>query len=413
VETVLELISDAWIVTSELAPWLLLGAILSGVLHLFLPQATIKKYLNGRSGVLRAVIFGIPLPLCSCGVVPAGIGLKKDGASDGAAIGFLIATPQTGVDSIVASAGILGWPFALFKVVAALVTGVFGGYATDYVSGSRKNEFKNIEVGRERRSVRIRDGITHGVEIIRSIWVWLVVGIFVSVGISRSMSGVVNDIGEAGIVASTVLALAISLPLYVCATASLPIAAQLIENGLPVGAALVFLMAGPATNAATVGAIRAQFGWRTLAVYLGTIILSSMLFAAIFDRFFLTSLPQHAHPQHLHTTWWHQASAIILVAMIARFAWLDFRRKVFGEKVSGTSTGWRIKIEGMTCRNCSNGLTDALASVPGVLAVDVTLEPGEALVNGTCAESDLRKAIESAGFRAEQFTSLSPPIVDS
>ncbi|MFC1759780.1 permease [Planctomycetota bacterium] len=157
-ETVLELISDAWIVTSELAPWLLLGAILSGVLHLFLPQATIKKYLNGRSGVLRAVIFGIPLPLCSCGVVPAGIGLKKDGASDGAAIGFLIATPQTGVDSIVASAGILGWPFALFKVVAALVTGVFGGYATDYVSGSRKNEFKNIEVGRERRSVRIRDG---------------------------------------------------------------------------------------------------------------------------------------------------------------------------------------------------------------------------------------------------------------
>ncbi|MFC1759779.1 permease [Planctomycetota bacterium] len=249
--------------------------------------------------------------------------------------------------------------------------------------------------------------------IVRSIWVWLVVGIFVSVGISRSMSGVVNDIGEAGIVASTVLALAISLPLYVCATASLPIAAQLIENGLPVGAALVFLMAGPATNAATVGAIRAQFGWRTLAVYLGTIILSSMLFAAIFDRFFLTSLPQHAHPQHLHTTWWHQASAIILVAMIARFAWLDFRRKVFGEKVSGTSTGWRIKIEGMTCRNCSNGLTDALASVPGVLAVDVTLEPGEALVNGTCAESDLRKAIESAGFRAEQFTSLSPPIVDS
>ena len=101
-----------WAVLLELAPWLLLGAGVAGLLHVALPEGFIHRAFRGRLGVLKAVTLGVPLPLCSCGVIPAGLGLKKDGASDGASIGFLVATPQTGVDSVLVSASFLGWPFA-------------------------------------------------------------------------------------------------------------------------------------------------------------------------------------------------------------------------------------------------------------------------------------------------------------
>ena len=117
----------------ELSPWLLLGTGIAAALHVWLPQDLIHRQLGsgGTASVAKAVALGVPLPLCSCGVIPAGLGLKKDGASDGAAVGFLISTPQTGLDSILISGAFLGWPFALFKVVAAAVTGLVGGVLTD------------------------------------------------------------------------------------------------------------------------------------------------------------------------------------------------------------------------------------------------------------------------------------------
>ena len=110
------------------------GTVAAGLLHVLLPERFIRTRLRGASGVFKAVGIGVPLPLCSCGVVPAGIGLKKDGASDGAAISFLISTPQTGIDSILISASFLGWPFALFKLfVAAWQTLRHGQQSVDYL----------------------------------------------------------------------------------------------------------------------------------------------------------------------------------------------------------------------------------------------------------------------------------------
>ena len=114
---------SCWNTLCQLAPWLLLGMLLSGALHVFLPDGFVQRKFQGLGGILKAVVLGVPLPLCSCGVIPAGIGLKNQGASDGAAVGFLISTPQTGVDSVLVSASFFGWPFALFKVAAALITG--------------------------------------------------------------------------------------------------------------------------------------------------------------------------------------------------------------------------------------------------------------------------------------------------
>ena len=122
-------IHQAWQIVLELAPWLLLGLLLAGILHVLLPVGFVKRHLGspGFASVLKAVAVGVPLPLCSCGVIPAALGLKKEGASNGAAVGFLISTPQTGVDSILVSATFLGWPFAIFKVISALLSGLMGG----------------------------------------------------------------------------------------------------------------------------------------------------------------------------------------------------------------------------------------------------------------------------------------------
>ena len=155
-----------WDVMTELSPWLLLGATVAGLLHVILPPDFVRRSLRGRAGTLKAVLLGVPLPLCSCGVIPAGLGLKKDGASNGAAVGFLISTPQTGVDSIFVSASFLGWPFAVFKVASAFVLGLIGGAATDAVDPGEGAADASHSAEAKRT---IRDGIDHGVDMIRTI----------------------------------------------------------------------------------------------------------------------------------------------------------------------------------------------------------------------------------------------------
>ena len=142
---------------------MLLGTLIAGLVHVLLPPGFIHRRLQGPSGVLKAVGIGVPLPLCSCGVIPAGLGLKKDGASDGACIGFLISTPQTGVDSILVSGSFLGWPFALFKVVVAAVTGLAGGWLVDALAGNRGGQVESpLADAPPNRSRGVRELVAHG-----------------------------------------------------------------------------------------------------------------------------------------------------------------------------------------------------------------------------------------------------------
>ncbi|MDP7742985.1 MAG: permease, partial [Lentisphaeria bacterium] len=129
---------NAWDVMLSLAPWLLLGTLAAGLLHVFLPPDLIRRHLGRAStgSVVKAVMLGVPMPLCSCSVIPAALAIRREGASRGAAVGFMISTPQTGVDSILVSASFLGWPFAVFKVVSAFVTGLMGGQFADLATKS-------------------------------------------------------------------------------------------------------------------------------------------------------------------------------------------------------------------------------------------------------------------------------------
>lgn len=390
----------SWDVMLQLAPWLLLGAAAAGALHGLLPAGFVHRQLSGRWGVAKAVLVGVPLPLCSCGVIPTGLGLKKDGASDGAAVGFLTSTPQTGVDSVLVAGAFLGWPFAAFKVAAAAVTGLAGGWLTDALGGDPGGV---PESATDDARPGLRGSVAHGVEMLHSIWGWLVFGVVLSAVLTVYLPpDAFTHFAVAGGIGAMLAMLLVSLPLYVCATASVPIAAALVAAGMPTGAALVFLMAGPATNVATLGAVYRGFGRRTLMVYLSVIVVGSIAFGLLFDGVLGPQVATGAH-HHEHTTWWAVASSVVLVALITWFAASDLRAR-FGAHRDDADL--EILVEGMTCNGCVRKVQTALEAEAGVDAVQVELNAGVAphgdaaavRVVGPVAEAAARAVIRSAGY---------------
>lgn len=391
----------AWSVVLELAPWLLLGVVVAGLLHAWLPRDFVRRHLGGRGRVGRSVLLGVPLPLCSCGVIPAGLGLKKDGASDGAAVGFLIATPQTGVDSFLVSGSMLGWPFAAFKVGSAALLGWVGGRWVDATGEPPAEPATSDELDSTRPGLRA--GASHGLEVLRSIWRWIVVGILVSAALTALVPTEAMqrfaELGGGWLAPLTVLAL--SVPLYVCATASVPIAAALVAGGFPPGAALVFLMAGPATNVATLGAVKSAFGNRVLAIYLTTIVLGSLGLAWVFDFVLPPQVAMAAH--HVHGAGpVAMASAVALLGLLAVFAFEDLRALFRSKPPAKPEAAVSLAVEGLTCGGCVRKLEGALGSLEGVEAVSVARDEGTArgtaTVQGPIEAGALRSAIAGAGF---------------
>lgn len=396
------MLTAVWDIWLELSPWLLLGAAAAGLMHVLVPASWLQRHLSGRMGVLKAVLIGVPLPLCSCGVIPVGLGLRKSGASDGAAVGFLISTPQTGVDSVLVSASFLGWPFAILKVVTALVTGLIGGTLADNKTSPQLVVLANDnDVHVPQSADRFRGFIDQSLELIRSIWGWLVIGVLISAGITwmvpeQSLSSIPAFTG----IWALLITLVISLPLYVCATASVPIAAALVASGLPAGAALVFLMAGPATNIATLGAVYRTLGRRSMLIYLTTIVAGSLLAGLAFNHLIDIDVTQ-AH-SHNHTSdWWRSASAIVLAGLVGWFA-VDDARRWFRKRMTTVSSkvpSVTVAVSGMTCNGCAASLERALQSRSDVDSADVSFDQATAVVYGTASVEQIGETVTDAGFQ--------------
>ena len=343
-------IYNLWDITTELAPWLLFGLFLAGLLHIILPSSFVRKHLGhgGIGSIIKAVAIGVPMPLCSCGVIPTAIGLKKDGASDGPAVGFLISTPQTGLDSIFVSAGFLGWPFATFKVLSAFVTGLIGGLIVSFFdkkdAGSSKleadkNEPKSCCSGEskkadekkpviEKEKSKLSEMIRFSLMLLSGIYVWLMVGVILAAIITTALpEGKLGEYGLTSGLTGMLLMLVISLPMYICATSSVPLAASLVMAGMPTGSALVLLMAGPATNIATIGAIAKAFGKRVTTIYVLTVAGMSVLLGYCFQKVIKTS---NEHMGHHHTLpeWLQVTAAVVLIALLVWFAIGDLRKKL-------------------------------------------------------------------------------------
>jgi uncharacterized membrane protein YraQ (UPF0718 family) len=271
---------DFWATVAEMSPYLLFGFLVAGLLSVFVSQPLVQRHLGGRGlwPLLKASIFGVPLPLCSCGVIPVSVSLHKHGASKGSTIAFLLSTPQTGVDSIFVTLSLLGPVFAIFRPVAALVTGVVGGVFIN-LFGERGEDDKPSQAkcideccqGGKLGS-RLIAGLKYGfVTLPRDIGKAMLVGLIIAAIISVAVpEGFFAEKLGTGIFAMVVM-MFLGIPVYVCATASVPVAAALIMKGLTPGAALVFLMTGPATNAAGLVTIWKALGWRTAIIYLLTV----------------------------------------------------------------------------------------------------------------------------------------------
>ncbi len=384
----------------SLAPWLLLGAVIAGLLHGLLPSHWIRSSFRGPMGVVRAVVLGVPLPLCSCGVIPTGMGLKKEGASDGATVGFLISTPQTGVDSILVSASFLGWPFALFKVGAAALTGVVGGWLTDATDGDAGTDLEVVAStgGEERKSAR--EMLDYAVDLLRMLWRWVAVGVLVSAAINVWVpAGALAAVADWPPLLTGLAALTFSLPLYVCATASVPIAAALVAGGVPAGAALVFLMAGPASNVATVGAVYRALGRRPLAVYLSTLVIGSLGLGLLFDFLVPTTSAVTAMQEHAVKPW-EPPAAVLLTLLMLWFAGTELRR--WWQLRRPDSDAITVAVQGMTCDGCINTVERAVREVPGVSSAHADLTAGEVVVGGQVNPEAVRQAINASGYQTDE-----------
>ena len=301
--------------SNAMAPYILFGLIFAGILHELVPDTIVSKHLGKSSilSVIKATIFGIPLPVCSCGVVPLATSIKKSGASNGSTLAFLISTPITGVDSILATYGMFGWVFTIYRVVTSMIISIIAGVLANFYGDKEEKKpkssfsmaapsktvpgmsFATAPVQKEEseeemsccssartqevKQFSLKRALTYAFgtllkDIASPLFLGLIVGAVITAAVPQNLSEILIEYSWL----SYIIVIIIAVPMYVCATASLPIAAGLMLAGVSPGAAFVFLSAGPATNTVTIGVVKKMLGTRTLYIYLGTIIFGSVIF---------------------------------------------------------------------------------------------------------------------------------------
>ncbi len=331
---------------NEMSPYLLLGFFFAGGMHAFIPGMVDNRYLGGKGfkSVFYGALFGIPLPLCSCGVLPTAMSLRKQGASKGATASFLISTPETGVDSIIATYSVLGLPFAVIRPVAAFCNAIMGGWLINKfgdkdevvpVDASAKTcccHHKQEETHHEGFLGKMREALRFGfVEMMEDIGKWLVVGLVIAGLITVFVPDDFFALFRGNTQLSMLLVLCIAIPMYICATGSIPIAVALMMKGLTPGAALVLLMAGPACNMASILVINKALGRKSLVFYLVSIITMAILWGHAVDyllpaEWFHISLTTGSCGMEERASWLNWSSTIALGILLLNALWQHYHK---------------------------------------------------------------------------------------
>lgn len=375
-EQLTSLFSNFIDLSAEASPWLLLGLLIAGLMKSWVPSKILSKHLGkGKSAVVKAALIGAPLPLCSCGVIPVATELRRSGASAPATASFLVATPETGVDSVSVSYALLGPVFAIYRPISAIMSAIITGLL---VSGLKDDEIKAVEVSSNNESSsccssttpkdkvakpettssccsstpkvepvvsaccstsasidistpqpssqlndfveKTKTGVHYAAtKLIDDIIIWLVIGLTFA-AIVRTFMPEEFLLSYGSGLPAMLLMIAISIPMYICATASTPIAAGFIMAGLSPGTALVFMMAGPATNISTLGVIKNEMGGAVLTRYLLGVALCAIGFATLLDfglSFYHIDISNQMQHAHEILPYWFGLFCTALIALLA------------------------------------------------------------------------------------------------
>ncbi len=403
---------------NEMSPYLLLGFLIAGLMHAFIPGRYYSQYLSKPTfrSVVNAALMGIPLPLCSCGVIPTAMSLRREGASKGAVASFLIATPQTGVDSILATYSLMGWAFAIVRPIAALFTALMGGAMVNAGTASVTQECSCHCDGQDSQTAatslteKLKEALNYAfVEMMGDIGKWLIVGLIVAGLITVFVPDSLFAVFEGNTWASMLLVLCIAIPMYLCATGSIPIAVALMLKGLTPGAGLVMLMAGPACNMASILVVRKVLGMRTLVIYLASIILGAIGFGWLIDTLqfngwvnFMGALVEQKSCCHEEASWFGWTCTILLGILLINALLCHHHHHDHQTKNTDNMEKKIYYVKGMNCSHCRAAAEKAILSVPGVTGATVDLASTEAHVEGDVSFELLAKAIDEAGFTLKQ-----------
>lgn len=321
-----DILVQAWNVTAVMAPYLLLGFFVAGVLSAFVPVSFIENHLGKRGlwQIVKASLLGVPIPLCSCSVIPVAASLRRHGATQGATISFLTSTPQTGVDSIAATWGLLGPVFAVFRVMVAFITGCICGAAVEAFTppseeSATGHDKENCPTCNPQKSAKKwKQVFTYGFGTLpRDIGRALLIGILVSglLGALVPADFFTRYLSSEWL--SMLAVMALGIPLYVCSTGSIPIALAMIGMGLSPGAALVFLITGPATNAATIATVLQTMGRRAVTIYLLTLAGCSLAAGGLLNRILTAQIiTEQVHHHAAGSGRFEQVCALILTGLL-------------------------------------------------------------------------------------------------
>lgn len=315
--------NNYFLLIDAMSIYIMIGLFFAGVLKQLVPDDFVSRNLGSDSStsVIKATIFGIPLPVCSCSVIPIAQGLRREGASKGAVQSFLISTPITGVDSILATFSFFGLLFTIFRVVSSVIIAIVVGLIQNFVeketvrkekkilnpmftttnssSTSPLKSFTTVEetncsdtscgcsAEKEKKSFSIKKVFSYAYvtlfeDMVKALFVGLLLGALFTTFVPKEYSSILFE----NEVLTYFVILLFAIPLYTCATASLPIAAAFMLQGMSAGAAFIFLTAGPATSAVTMSVVYKMLGKTSLIVYVSTIAILSLLFGFLFDTFF-------------------------------------------------------------------------------------------------------------------------------
>jgi len=306
---IIQILTASYEIFMDSAVYMLFGFFVAGLLYVFLKPEKIGRLLgrgNVRPVFLSALV-GIPLPLCSCGVVPAAASLKRQGANNGATLSFLISTPESGVDSIPITYALMDPVITVIRPLAAFITAITAGITENLFNKSGQSTNKTLqgacstsggcgcngstpsppEIGNKSFGAKIVSGLKYAfVDLLGDVGKWFLVGILLAGLISYFIPDTLFESYLSNNFVAMLVMLTAGMPMYVCATSSTPIAAALVLKGLNPGAALVFLLAGPATNVASLSMVAGLLGKRSLLIYLASIAVCSLALGFLTDMLY-------------------------------------------------------------------------------------------------------------------------------